>query len=497
MYILTQISSFATVRSSIEEGTTMLDVLIVGAGPTGLTLAIDLSRRGVAVRIIDKSAGPQEGSRGFGVKPRTLEIFDDLGVIDDFLAADHYGGHTKVHLGGSLLADFRISKDAPTPAKPYPNYISLPEWRTEEILRARLAEYGVAVEFGVGLTGFEDDGERVTAELSDGSRVRASYLAGCDGGRSTVRKQLGLSFDGSTQDDARALLADVDVSGLKDEDAVHIWAGGDSMIALRPWAPGKPWQVIASIGAEEEPSLELLRRFARERTGVNTLELSNLRWMSVWRYSLRIVDRYRVGRVFVAGDAAHIHSPFGAFGMNTGIQDAYNLGWKLAFVLQGKAAESLLDTYEAERLPVGRAILEESDRRFASATAPPRILRPLLRFLVKPFLVRLNKRGRTDHPSYYDSPLTLPSRVRALRRRRLRAGDSAPRGLGADSDYTVVALDRQAPRGTHALVRPDGYIAALATDPAELNAHLAKFQQPSTGRPASASVRSAPVVAGW
>jgi 2-polyprenyl-6-methoxyphenol hydroxylase-like FAD-dependent oxidoreductase len=322
----------------------MTDVLIVGAGPTGLTLAIDLCRRGVAVRIIDTSDGPQQGSRGFGVKPRTLEIFDDLGVVQGFLEADHFAGHTKVHLGGSLLADFRIAKDAPTAARPYPNYVSLPEWKTEELLRGRLADFGIKVEFGVALLGFEDDGDGVTATLSDGARVRTSYLIGCDGGRSTVRKQLGLSFEGKTEEDARALLADVDVSGLADESAVHIWAGDGDMIVMRPWAPGQPWQVIASIGADDDPSLELLQRLARTRTGVPGIKLGNPRWMSVWRYSLRIVDRYRVGRVFVAGDAAHIHSPFGAFGMNTGIQDAYNLGWKLAYVLQGKANDDLLDT---------------------------------------------------------------------------------------------------------------------------------------------------------
>ncbi|MEU4395359.1 FAD-dependent oxidoreductase [Kribbella sp. NPDC023855] len=478
----------------------MLDVLIVGAGPTGLTLAIDLSRRGLAVRIIDKSAGPQEGSRGFGVKPRTLEIFDDLGVAGDFLAADHYTGRTKVHMGGALLADFRIKSRAPTPERPYPNYVSLPEWKTEEILRGRLAQSGVTVEFGVALTSFVDEGDSVTVQLSDGSQATASYLVGCDGGRSTVRKQLGLAFEGSTTD-ARALLADVDVSGLEDEDAVHIWAGDGAMIVLRPYAPGQPWQVIASIGADEEPSLELLQRFARERTGLSTLELSNLRWLSVWRYSLRIVDRYRVGRVFIAGDAAHIHSPFGAFGMNTGIQDAYNLGWKLAYVLQGKASEELLDTYETERLPVGRAILDESDRRFAAATAPPRVLRPLLRFLIKPFLVRLNERGRTDHPSYYESPLTLPSVKPRFRRTALRAGDSAPRGVDAGPEFTVVAFDREVPagleqfgdqvttivasdnlrqtwgvaQGTLALIRPDGYLAALTTEADELVTQLANL----------------------
>ncbi|MFG1912763.1 FAD-dependent monooxygenase [Kribbella sp. NPDC048928] len=478
----------------------MVDVLVVGAGPTGLTLATELSRWGLSVRIVDRAPGPQPGSRGFGIKPRTLEIFDSFGVADEFVAASGTNGRTRVHLGGALLADFTVKPDRPTPARPFPNYVSLPQWRTEAILRDGLARRGVTVEFGTTMTEFADDGSSVLATFEDGSQERVRYLVGCDGGRSSVRKALGIGFEGRT-DDVRALLADVDVSGLKDH-AVHIWGGDEEMLALRPYREGEPWQAIASIGADEEPTLEWLQRAAVERSGVPGLRVTSPRWLSVWRYSLRIAERYRSGRVFIAGDAAHVHSPFGAFGLNSGVQDAYNLGWKLALVLQG-APEALLDTYEEERLPVGRAILEESDRRFASATAPPRFLRPILPYVVKRFLARLNKRGRNDHPRYYESPLTIPGK------RRLRAGDTAPDGVGRTADgrvrlfdlfrerrFTLLAIGREVPelsgpvdgyaidvegkgypRSGYVLVRPDGYVAAVTDDVAEVTTYLRRWTE--------------------
>jgi hypothetical protein len=337
--------------------------------------------------------------------------------------------------------------------------------------------------------------------FADGSQERVRYLVGCDGGRSGVRKALGIAFEGHTDEDARALLADVDVSGLSDH-AVHLWGGHQEMLVLRPYREGEPWQAIASIGADEEPSLEWLQRTVVERSGVPELRVSNPQWLSVWRYSLRMAERYRAGRVFLAGDAAHVHSPFGAFGLNTGVQDAYNLGWKLALVLRG-APEALLDTYEGERLPVGRAILEESDRRFASATAPPRFLRPILPHIVKRFLAGMNKRGRNDHPRYYESPLTVPGK------RRLRAGDTAPDGLARTADgsvrlfdlfrarrFTLLAIGRDVPelsgpvagyavdvegnsypRSGYVLVRPDGYVAAVTDDVAELTTYLHRWTE--------------------
>ncbi|WP_406315184.1 FAD-dependent monooxygenase [Streptosporangium sp. NBC_01639] len=409
-----------------------VDVLIVGAGPTGLTLACDLTRRGISCRIIERSPTPQVGSRGFTLKPRSLEVFDDLGVADRVTAAAQVQSRTRFHLGRPLLFDLRVPPAPPSRRRPYPNSLAIPEWRTEAVLRERLTELGGAVEFGSRLVDFHcDDDQAVTATLQcddTTETVHASYLVGADGGRSTVRRRLGLDFSGATHDGTRALIADVHIDGLNHRDAVHFWmAANGHILVLRPTPHTPTWQAVASLapdahGVWPEASLQYLQQAITERTGRTDIRLSDPTWLSVWRYNLRMVDTYRVGRVFLAGDAAHVHSPFGGFGMNTGIQDAYNLGWKLALVLRGAADEHLLDTYQTERLPVARAILAESDKRFAAAT-PPAIIRPLLRFIVKSSFARQQINDRNDHPTYRTSPLSLNL---TGRRSRLRAGDVAP-----------------------------------------------------------------------
>jgi 2-polyprenyl-6-methoxyphenol hydroxylase-like FAD-dependent oxidoreductase len=481
------------------------DVLIVGAGPTGLALACDLARRGIACRIVDQGPGPQPGSRGFALKPRTLDVLDDLGVADQVAraAADHTP--IRFHLGRSLLFELSVPPAPPTPGRPHPNALSLPQWRTEAILRDRLAELGGKVEFGCRVTGFhpDDDGVTVTVE-HDGTTetVRAAYLVGADGGRSFVRRHLGLTFEGATNEDARALLADARVGGLARPDAVHLWMGADGILAIRPTSDPDSCQIVASLppdagGTWPDASLDNLQRLVDRRTGRTDIRLTDPTWLSVWRYNLRMVDRYRVGRVFLAGDAAHVHSPFGAYGMNTGIQDAYNLGWKLALTLRGTAADPLLDTYQAERLPVARTVLADSDTRFSAAT-PPRLLRPVLRFLIRPVMARQLRRDRDDYPAYRASSLSLDL---GGNRRPVRAGDPAPDGpLGdgtrlfdlfrgthftvltfgdriartVDADYLrtypvgaagVTHRSYGARNGTLVVVRPDGYLGLVAHEP--------------------------------
>ncbi|MFB9837138.1 FAD-dependent monooxygenase [Actinoallomurus acaciae] len=493
------------------------DVLIVGAGPTGLTLACDLVRRGITCRIIDRSPGPQEGSRGFGVKPRTLAVFDALDVAGTVLAAARADSHLRVYFGTDLIYTGRSRPTAPTADTPYPDPVSLPQWRTEAILRARLAELGEKVRFGASLTGLDQDADGVTATIAAGGEeetLRVAYLVGCDGGGSTVRKLLGIGFPGRTEEDLRALLADVEVHGPEPRDAVHLWLGTRRMMAVRPWPGAATSQVVVSIapGQTVEPSVEELSRLVAEHSGRDDIRLGTPTWLSVWRYNLRLADRYRSGRAFLAGDAAHVHSPFGAYGMNTGVQDACNLGWKLALAVRGRAAPGLLDTYEAERRPAGRAALDASDRGLSSAVTPPRVLRPVLRHLVGPLLSRMRARGRDDHPTYHDGPLS----VQAVRRTRVRAGDPAPdgvlttprgdrirlydlyRGPGLtalsfgrdhqvhvgdatphgvtcdDPDATVRGAFGVRP-GTTVLVRPDGYIGLIApTSGPELPAYLTR-----------------------
>ncbi|WP_371785232.1 FAD-dependent monooxygenase [Streptosporangium subroseum] len=532
-----------------------IEVLIVGAGPTGLTLACDLTRRGIGCRVVERSPVPQIGSRGFTLKPRSLETLDDLGAARRIVAAAQVQSRTRFHLGRPLLFDLRVPPAPPSEQRPYPNSLAIPECSTEAILRERLTELGGSVEFGCRLVDFRSDdsinGGEVTATLErDGvtETVHAAYLVGADGGRSTVRRRLGLAFSGSTDDDTRALIADVNVEGLDHHDAVHFWmADGGHILVLRPTPHAQTWQAVASLAPDAdgnwpEASLEYLRQAVTERTGRDDIRLTDPAWLSAWRYNLRMVDTYRVGRVFLAGDAAHVHSPFGGFGMNTGIQDAYNLGWKLGLVLRGAAADSLLDTYETERLPVARAVLAESDRRFSAAT-PPRFVRPLLRFILRSFFARQQRGDRNDHPTYRASTL---SQDLADRRGPLRAGDVAPDGpvrLGTDAAltrlfdlfrgphftvltfgphraetvqravnglgdhlhaYAVVAPGQQVPAGATALedphglirhgygarentlvvVRPDGYIGLLAHAPADhtLPAYLDRIRQPVTLR---------------
>jgi 2-polyprenyl-6-methoxyphenol hydroxylase-like FAD-dependent oxidoreductase len=393
---------------------TNIAVLIVGAGPTGLVLACDLVRRGIRCRIIDQSPRPQTGSRGFTVKPRTLEVFEDLGVLDGILASGDVQSLTRVHLGRPRLFDLVVAPAAPRPRRQHPNTVAIPQWRTEAILRERLAELGVEVEFGIELDTFEGDEDGVTATvLSDEGeeRVHAELLVGCDGGRSRVRGLLALPFEGSTQEDARAMLADARVDGLDRADGVQLWMAGDGhILVFRPIPHTDSWQIVASTapnpdGAWPEASVEHLHRIIAERTGRTDIRLREPDWLSLWRYNLRMVDRYRVGRVLLAGDAAHVHSPFGGFGMNTGIQDAYNLGWKIESFLTDATDTSILDSYETERLPIARAVLAESDDRFSGIT-PPAFLRPILRFVIRPILARAQRRDREDYPTYLRSRLS-------------------------------------------------------------------------------------------
>jgi len=335
-------------------------VLIAGAGPTGLALAVDLARRGVSCRIVEKSPNPHHGSRGKGIQPRTQEILDDLGVLDRFLAYGADYPDLLIHLpGGGTMTRRMDELHAPTPSVPYPNILMTPQWRTGELLAERLAELGGHVEVGVEVTGFTQDDSGVHVTLSTGERVTARYLVGADGGRSTIRQRLGVGFIGETYDAERMLIADVRLTGL-DRDHWHVWPGAEPnamSLALCPLPSTEDFQLTAPLvdGVEPDTSLVALRKLVDDV--VPGVTLTQVGWTSLYRANIRMVDRYRVGNVFLAGDAAHVHSPAGGQGLNTGIQDAFNLGWKLA-----AGDDALLDTYEAERLPVAAGVLGISTR---------------------------------------------------------------------------------------------------------------------------------------
>ncbi|MDB5705021.1 MAG: putative flavodoxin monooxygenase [Sphingomonas bacterium] len=338
------------------------DVLICGAGAAGLTLAIELARRGISFRLIDKIHGPFPGSRGKGIQPRTQEIFEDLGLVDRaFAAGDLYPPQREYRADGSHHdSDMMVTSD-PTPAEPYHSPLMLPQFLTEGAMRERLAELGHRPAFGCELAGFEQDDLGVTARLigPDGEEaIRVRYLVGADGGRSTVRHALDIGFPGMTLG-IRALVADVVLTGLA-RDAWHRFGEGamERQISFCPLAGTDLFQIQAPVPLEGDVDLsaEGLTAMAAARTGRDDIRIQAVSWASAYGMNARLADRYQVGRVFLIGDAAHIHPPTGGQGLNTSVQDAYNLGWKLAAVIGG-AAEALLDSYEEERRPIAAGML--------------------------------------------------------------------------------------------------------------------------------------------
>ena len=345
-------------------------VLIVGAGPTGLTLACELARRGISCRVIEAAPGPQPGSRGKGIQPRTLEVFDDLRIVDRVLANGRMGMPIRSTAPDGQVTTSGAETLQDRPDVPYPASVITPQWRTEEALRLRLGEFGGVIEFGTALSRVEQSDDAVSAVIVKGGEaetVTARWLVGCDGGHSTVRKQAGIAFEGETREEVRMIVADVPVDGL-DRDAWSMWRHEEGLVALCPLPSTDAFQYQAGIAPGQDPGLGLanMQAILERRSGRTDIRLHEPEWSSLWRANVRLVDRYRAGRVFLAGDAAHIHSPAGGQGMNTGIQDAHNLGWKLAAVARG-ASPALLDSYEAERRPVAAGVLALSNARLQQA----------------------------------------------------------------------------------------------------------------------------------
>jgi 2-polyprenyl-6-methoxyphenol hydroxylase-like FAD-dependent oxidoreductase len=347
-------------------------ILICGAGAAGLTLAIELARRGVPFRLIDKIDAPFPGSRGKGVQPRTLEIFEDLGIIDRIAATGGpYPPQREYRADGSHADSPIIETHDLTPAEPWQAPLMVPQFLTEAVMRDRLAELGHQAEFGCELIGFDQDETGVTARLrrhGGEETIRVRYLVGTDGGRSVVRHALDIGFPGKTLG-IRAVAADVVLTGL-DRDAWHRFGEGsmERLNAIGPLAGTELFQIQAPIPLEGEVDLsaEGLSAMVADRTGRDDIRVHSVSWASAYGMNARLADHYRVGRVFLAGDAAHIHPPTGGQGLNTSIQDAYNLGWKLAAVVAG-APDALLDSYEEERRPIAADMLGLSTRLLDAA----------------------------------------------------------------------------------------------------------------------------------
>ncbi|MFD7839846.1 FAD-dependent monooxygenase [Streptomyces sp. NPDC059761] len=345
----------------------MTDVLIAGSGPTGLTLACTLALRGAAVRVIDERSEPHHESRGKGLRPSSVEIFEELGVAESLTAIGKEEVVLRKYFDGAHVNDTRVSG----------NGLLMGQWQIEEALRERLAGLGVTVEYGARLAGISQDAAGVRAELADGTVIGARYLAGCDGGRSTTRKLLGIPFEGSTEEEPAMVIGDVRAPGLS-RDFWHQWFSSDgSGIMLCPMPGTDTFQLQASPEQDEHgepvpPSLETFQRLFDRHARIPGIRLTDPTWLSTWRVNVRVVTRMREGRVFLAGDAAHVHPIAGGLGMNTGIDDAAALGRTLAAALTGPGGEEVLDVYEAERLPVATEVVADTARRYERVLAAVR-----------------------------------------------------------------------------------------------------------------------------
>src|SRR5215469_13775957 len=375
-----------------QDGTT--DVLIVGAGPTGLTMACELLRRGITCRILDKAAAPGITSRAVGIMPRTLEVFEQMGIIEEVMSKGVRAG-MRIYERQRLLLhmDFHALV---SDANPYPFPVMLPQQMTEAVLDALLRRVGGNVERPKEVTGFRQVGRAVIVSihhLQDDTfeDIRARWLIGCDGAHSVIRKTLHLPFEGRTYDEV-CLMGDVCLDWSRSPSDVYTWLHPEGQLGIAP-LPNHQWRLIATfaprVGHEvPEASVEGFQRLLRERAADSTTTVSQPTWMSTFTINRRMVSTLRKERVFLAGDAAHVHSPIGGQGMNTGIQDAFNLAWKLALVIKGKADDALLETYQDERLPIARQVLAGTDLSTRVLFANNQALRLLRNRVVIPLLKR-------------------------------------------------------------------------------------------------------------
>jgi 2-polyprenyl-6-methoxyphenol hydroxylase-like FAD-dependent oxidoreductase len=380
------------------------DVVIVGAGPTGLTLAARLLQFGASVRIVDRQLDRVRESRALAMQPRTLEVLRGLGITETLIERGNDAVQLRMHVGERIVSvrlfDFGLEDTA------FPFLLFISQAETEAILNEHLAARSLPVERGVELVGFSAGAEEVACTLrsADGGteHVRCRYLVGCDGAHSTVREGAGIAFEGGTYPQT-FVLADLELDGELERGAAHAFLGDEGILLFFPLGTPASWRIIGmrpkaeharARDHETEPlSLAELQRICDRFTG-GGLRLRDPVWLSYFRLHHRQAARYRSGRIFVAGDAAHVHSPAGAQGMNTGIQDAWNLGWKLALVARGVADPALLDSYESERLPVGRFVLRFTDRASSVSTtdsAVVRLMRTQIVLRLLPLLLRIRK----------------------------------------------------------------------------------------------------------
>ena len=405
-------------------------VLIVGAGPVGLSMAIELRRRGVDCRIIDADDGPtpMHESRAMGIQARTMEVFRGMGVADEVIGRGRKLVGASAHNEGRRVAHLTFDFDGLDTR--YPEVLSLPQSATERILIARLDALGGSVERRSKLVGFSQDAEGVRATLEVGgapaAEARCGWLVGCDGSRSVVRKALGLSFEGGEYPE-RFLIADVRIAwgDLRPDDReIHFFLTPEGPIVSFPFPDPSRWRLVDTTGiVPGETQDAILSRFTQlihDHVDARAV-LDDPSWTSSFVIHRRVVGKYRSGRCFVAGDAAHLHSPAGGQGMNTGIQDAVNLAWKLALVVQGKAPEGLLASYTPERKAAVAGVLKGSDLATRLVTLRGELARHLRDKLMSAlgeldFVRKKLSRGMSELAiSYLGSPIVAEDRRGAIR----------------------------------------------------------------------------------
>jgi 2-polyprenyl-6-methoxyphenol hydroxylase-like FAD-dependent oxidoreductase len=431
------------------------EVLIVGAGPTGLVLALWLTRLGVRVRVIDKTAEPGTTSRAVAVQARTLEFYGQIGLAGEVVEGGRQVGAANLWVAGRQVAR-AVFGDMGVGISPYPFALVYPQDEHERLLIDRLAELGVQVERPTELLHFEEATDHVLAGLQrpDGQleTCKAAYLAGCDGARSTVRETFKIGFPGGTYSHL-FYVADVDASGIATNGEVHVALDRTDFLAVFPLKREGRVRLVGTIREDAEHQHENLSWEDVSKSVIEWLriDVARVNWFSTYRVHHRVADRFREGRAFLLGDAAHIHSPVGGQGMNTGIGDAVNLAWKLAAVLRGRAKPALLDSFQPERIAFARRLVATTDQAFTGVTSEGAIARAL-RLHIVPFLIPslfglrairrfLFRTVSQTAVNYRTSPLSQG------RAGSVHGGDRLPwvktRGLEGDNFNPLTSLDWQ------------------------------------------------------
>jgi 2-polyprenyl-6-methoxyphenol hydroxylase-like FAD-dependent oxidoreductase len=352
------------------------DVLINGAGPTGLALACQLIRYGIDFRIIDKKETTTAYSKAIGVQARTLEIYEQIGLADKLIELGWKAEKVRMFAGGKVRGEAEF-RDIGEGLSPYPYILIVEQGLHEKLLYDHIKGQGRGVDWQTELTSFTQNESGVTAVIAGPAgeeTVDAKYLVGCDGAKSIVRHSLGLKFEGSTFE-RMFYVADVEVDWEFGHDALQVFLMRDSLLAFFPMVGDNRFRIVGTFPEafekdEGDVLYEEIEEQIKKDTELERFDITNVRWFSTYKVHTRHVDKFSVGRVFLAGDSAHIHSPAGAQGMNTGIQDGYNLAWKLAWALKGHSSSELLNTYNEERLPNAEQLTKTTDRFFGLVASP-------------------------------------------------------------------------------------------------------------------------------